>query len=442
MQIDLPNRWAPAAHQLPLWKHMMGGGDRAAAVWHRRAGKDSSSINFTAVAAHQRVGAYWHMLPTANQARKVVWNAIDRHGRRVIDQAFPREIRTRTNDTDMLIELACGSIWQCVGSDNYNNLVGANPVGIVFSEYAVADPAAWDFLRPILRENKGWAIFIFTFRGRNHGYKLYKSAEHNPKWFSEILTVEDTLREDGLPIITPEDVQEEIEAGMDEAIAMQEFYCSPDAGMVGSIYGKALEEAKKNDRIRTVPYEPDLPVHTAWDLGWDDSTAIWFYQTPTSREVRFIDYYESREQPLGHYIKYAKEQEYIYGQHWAPHDIQVHEYTLGASRWERALQLGFRFDVAPKQSLQDGIDKSRALIRKAYFDKERCARGLECLENYQYKRDERTKSYGRQPVHNWASNGSDAFRTAAVTLGGVTTGKGYDMTSWDDPLPLPRTGVI
>ena len=132
----------------------VGGGGRAALVWHRRSGKDATALNFAACAAHRRVGVYWHMLPTATQARKAVWDAVGADGRKVLDQVFPRVLRRATNVTEMKIEFKCGSIWQLVGSDNYNALVGANPVGVVFSEYSLADPAAWDYVRPILAENR------------------------------------------------------------------------------------------------------------------------------------------------------------------------------------------------------------------------------------------------------------------------------------------------
>ena len=150
---QIPHDWRPRAYQMKLWEYLINGGKRAVAVWHRRAGKDSLSINWTAFAATQRKGIYWHMLPTQAQARKVVWDGIDKAGRKIVDQAFPKELVARKSEQDMKIELRNGSIWQCVGSDYYDNLVGANPVGVVFSEYSIANPAAWDFIRPILAEN-------------------------------------------------------------------------------------------------------------------------------------------------------------------------------------------------------------------------------------------------------------------------------------------------
>ena len=169
MDIILPNRWRPRDYQRRLWDYLETGGKRAVAVWHRRAGKDEVCLHWAACAAMQRVGNYWHMLPEASQARKAIWDAINPHtGRRRIDEAFPPSIRVGQRDDDMRIKLASGSVWQVVGSDNFNSLVGSPPTGLVFSEYSLTNPAAWDYLRPILAENGGWCVFMMTPRGRNH----------------------------------------------------------------------------------------------------------------------------------------------------------------------------------------------------------------------------------------------------------------------------------
>jgi hypothetical protein len=221
-EVVIPNDWNPRPYQRDIWKYLSKGGKRAVAIWHRRAGKDSMSLNWTAKALFERVGTYWHMLPLNTQARKVVWDAIDKQGRRVIDQVFPVPLRKSVNSQEMKIEFYNGSIWQCVGSDNYNTLVGSNPVGVVFSEYSIADPKAWDFIRPILAENGGWALFIYTPRGKNHGFKLYNEAL-KADWFVSVQTIEDT-KAIGLDVI-----DEERRAGMPEAMIQQEFYCSFEA---------------------------------------------------------------------------------------------------------------------------------------------------------------------------------------------------------------------
>lgn len=405
--IRLPNNWIPRPHQLPLWEYLEGGGKRAVAVWHRRAGKDSLALNWAAPAAHQRIGTYWHLLPTLAQGRKTVWDGIDRQGRRMIDQAFPPALRTNIRKDEMKIELKCGSIWQVVGSDNYDSLIGSNPVGVVFSEYSVADPAAWDFIRPILAENGGWALFIYTARGRNHGATLYEMARTNPNWFAEILTVDDT------GVLSPEAIQEERDSGMSEDLIAQEYYCSFAAALVGSYYGKQMVDAENEGRVGEVPHEVNLRVETWWDLGVGDSTAIWFVQR-SGREIRVIDYHEASGEGLPYYVRVLQEKQYVYSRHIAPHDIEVRELGSGKSRRDTALSLGIRFQVAPNLPIDDGIDAVRAMLPRCWFDRKKTARLVEALKQYQKNWNEKTKTFENHPYHNWASHAADAGRYGAV----------------------------
>jgi len=356
------------------------------------------------------------MLPTATQARKAVWDAISANGQKVLDQVFPRSLREATNASEMKISLKCGSVWQLVGSDNYNNLVGANPVGVVFSEYALADPAAWDYVRPILAENGGWAIFIFTPRGRNHGYHLLEMARQNPEWYAEVLSVDDTRRADGSPVISAAAIDEDRRAGMAEEMLRQEYWCSFDAALVGAYYGKAMEIARKEGRIASVPWEPQVPVETWWDLGVGDSTSIWFAQR-IGTEIRLIDYLEASGEGLPYYVEALKAKPYHYGRHLAPHDIEVRELGTGKSRRETALRLGIRFEVAPSQSLEDGIEATRAMIPMCWFDQQNCARGIEALCQYRKEWNTKTRDFKPTPLHDWSSHAADAFRYGAVARG-------------------------
>lgn len=390
-----------------LWQYLEEGGKRGVAVWHRRAGKDSTAMNWTAVAAHQRRGAYWHMLPEQAQGRKAVWDGIDRQGRRMIDQAFPSPLRNSVNKQEMKIELKCGSIWQVVGSDNYNSLIGSNPVGIVFSEYSVADPAAWDYLRPILVENGGWALFIYTARGRNHGAILYEMAKKNKSWFSQILTVDDT------GIIPPEAIEEERQAGMSEDMVAQEYYCSFAAAVVGAYYGKQMQAAEEQGRVTKVAYDPSIPVETWWDLGINDAMSIWFVQR-AGVEIHLIEYYEMTGEGLPHYAKELQNRPYVYSQHCAPHDIEVRELGTGKSRKETAESLGIVFVTSPLLPIMDGIDTVRSMLSRCWFDAEKCARGIEAMKQYRKDWDDKLKIFRDRPLHDWSSHGADAFRTGAV----------------------------
>jgi hypothetical protein len=309
--ITLPNGWRPRPYQLPLWQALEAGCKRAVAVWHRRSGKDDIALHWTACQAVQKPGTYWHLLPQQNQARKAIWDAVDPHtGMRRVDWAFPKELRDSTREQDMLIRLKNGSTWQVVGSDSYNALVGSPPAGIVYSEYMLSDPNAWSFMRPILLENGGWALFNGTPRGRNHLHALYELGQREEGWFSQLLTIEDT------GVLTPAQVAQERrevarERGDEEAenYIRQEFYCSWDAAIPGSYYGRLIADAEARKRIGAVPWDPRHLVITAWDLGVGDSTAIWFVQR-SGREIWVIDYYEMSGEGRPHYAKILQEKAY------------------------------------------------------------------------------------------------------------------------------------
>ena len=385
---------------------MEGGGKRAVAVWHRRAGKDLSSINWCAVSALTRPGLYWHLFPTYNQGRKIAWDGMTRDGRKFLEH-FPKEMWEAVNNTEMRLTLKNGSIYQVVGTDNVDRLVGANPVGVVFSEYSLQDPRAWDYIRPILAENGGWALFIYTARGRNHGYDLLNVAKKNENWFQQVLSVEDTR---AIPLSA---IDEERASGMPEEMIQQEFYCSFDAPLVGSYYGNAMARLLADGHLTKVPYEPLLEVHTAWDLGVGDSTSIIFYQLSGS-EIRIIDYYEMQGEGLAHYVKVLREKEYVYGEHLAPHDIQVRDFSTGKSRLEAARELGIRFRVVPNLRIDDGIEAVRNTLPKVWFDETKCSHLIEALRQYRKDYDEKRQVFRDRPLHDWTSHPSDAMRYLAL----------------------------
>lgn len=415
--VRLPyNGWRPRAYQGNLWEYLERGGKRAVAIWHRRAGKDEVCLHWSAIAAHMRVGVYWHMLPEAAQARKAVWDAVNPHsGQRRLNEAFPRELRESTRETDMAIRFTNGSLWQLVGSDNYNSLVGSPPVGVVFSEFALADPSAWGYLRPILAENGGWALFITTPRGRNHAATFYEAARHDDTWFAEQLDALHT------GVFTPEQLEIEHrelirEYGPDDGDARyrQEYLVSFDAGVMGSYYGSLMEAAEKERRITRVPWEPTYPVHTAWDLGIGDATAIWCVQV-VGREVHCIDYIENSGVGLDWYVRELDKRPWKWGEHVLPHDADARELGTGVSRIETLRNLGFhRTQVLPRQAPEDGINAVRMMLPRCFFDADKCARGISALQNYRRQWNEALRTYSDRPLHDWASHGADAFRALAL----------------------------
>jgi len=242
-------------------------------AWHRRAGKDVFGLDFARERMKERVGTYWHLFPFHIQAKRAIWKGIDaRTWQRFIDRAFPN--RKNENDTEMSFETPEGSTWQMLGSDNYDRMVGSNPCGVVFSEWALCDPAAWDYIRPILVENKGWVMFITTFRGRNHAYRMFKSLEGAEGWYVDLRTIADTHRNDGSPIVTQADIEKEIREGMDPGLVRQEFYCDPDAAAAGAVFAR---QANRLAAMELTPYQLNNKlVRVAWGKYKEGITAVAF----------------------------------------------------------------------------------------------------------------------------------------------------------------------
>lgn len=412
--ISLPHNFDPRFYQLPILRALDNGAKRAVAVWHRRAGKEKTFVNYTAAASADRVGTYYYLFPTFKQARKVLWDGMDRDGFKFIDH-FPKPYVVAKNEAELKLTLRNGSIFQLIGTDNFDAVMGTNPIGCVFSEYALQDPRAWDYIRPILRENGGWAIFDYTPRGKNHGYALYEMATKlmesgDPDWFSQRLTVDDT------GVISKEQIEAERREGMSDDMIQQEYYCSFEGVQQGSIFGKQMEGAEKEGRICSVPWQPEFPVSTWWDIGTGDPTAIWFTQD-VGREVHVIDYYENSGVGVGvdHYVKHLQTLPYVWGTHNGPHDLEAHSFAAnGKSAKEVAAALGVTFKVVDNIDKHDGINAARAFIQRCWFDKTKTERGRLALVSYHYTWDEKRVMFTTEPYHDWSSNGSDAWRYLAV----------------------------
>ena len=419
MAITVPYRFEARSYQLPLLRFFEQGGLRAASAQHRRAGKSKLALNVTIPMMLGRVGLYLHTFPIAAQARKILWDGIDRDGMRFLDH-FPPELVVQKNETEMSVTLTNGSIWQLWGTDYYDRLVGTNPVGVVYDEYALQDPRARQFLQPALRENAGWELIVGTFRGRNHFWKLLESVKKNPAWYTSVLTVNDTRRdaegEDGSPVISPADIEADRRDGMDEELIRQEYFLNVDIGLVGGYYSRQLECARQEGRITSVPYDPAYPVETWWDLGVADATAIVFTQS-VGNTIHVIDCLEMSGEGLGYYAHEIRNRGYQYGRfeaHHAPFDIAVTEWGSGKTRMEMAEEAGIFFNLVPRLPRADGINAARAFFDKCAFDSERCEPLLNALSNYHKEFDEHAKLFRDTPAHDWSSHFADAFRYLAV----------------------------
>jgi hypothetical protein len=425
--VTIPNNWRPRGYQLPAWHALEAGIRRVYLVWHRRSGKDDLCLHWTATQAVQKPGTYWHMLPQANQARKAIWEAVNPHsGKRRIDEAFPMEIRSNTRDNEMSIRFRNGSMWQLVGSDNYNALVGSPPLGVVFSEYALADPDAWALgIRPILLENGGWAIFNTTPRGRNHAKRLLDAVRDDPEWYSEVLTVEDTH---AMPI---ERIQNELreltlERGEREAksLIQQEYYCSFDAAIPGSIYGPEMKKAEEEGRVLDLPYDVRYPVTTAWDLGGSDPTAIVFGQA-NGEWIDIIDFVSAANQKFSYFAKALNnERDYAYRIHLFPHDgNQRHQSADLGTSYLTAKKAGINpIRIVPKSTVEQRIRATHALFPKFRFDRRRTSELRDALINYQFEWDSVLQKFKDAPKHDWTSHSADAMSYFAQGF----KGGGYD----------------
>lgn len=429
--VQLPNNWRPRPYQFDAWAALERGCRRIALAWHRRAGKDDLCLHWTATAAMERVGGYLHMLPAANQARKAIWEAVNpRSGKRRIDEAFPLEIRDSTRESDMFIRFKNGSTWQVVGSDNYEALIGGAVVGVVFSEYALSDPNAWAFLRPILAENDGWALFISTPRGRNHFSRMIDYAKLNPKeWFTQVLTVDDT---GAIPRDVIDREMREIAAERGEkeahAIVQQEYYCDFDAALPGAYFGELMGRADKEKRIGVFPYLPKEPVGTAWDIGIGDSTVIWFYQQPEGGRVRLIDVLEHNGVGVEWYIRKIKDRPYDYAEHLWPHDGDQSEFGTGQTRKKTAGEKNLKVRILPRDAVDDGIQAVRKMLPLCEFNTHpipwddetqeqaclRMSRALDAMRQYRKEWDEKLQRFSDRPLHDWTSHTADGFRYLAI----------------------------
>lgn len=418
--ITLPNGFVPRPYQRRYMRHFDRGGKRAIWIVHRRGGKDLTALHQTVKMMHQRVGAYWHVFPFAEQARKAIWEGFTKDSQRIMEQVFPTAIRKSprkwSSNGEMVVELKCGSIWRLMGSDRME-VVGAGPVGVVFSEFALAKPSTWNLVRPMLQENDGWASFITTPRGNNHAKKLYDVAKRSPQeWFCELRTLFDTRAYDPERTIAAERAE-----GMPEALIRQEYLCDWTAALVGSVWGDLVEGLEKKGRLDAFEHPTD-GLYTSWDLGISDHTSIFAWR-PATDGIEVVDHYSSHGQPLSHYFdvveKWEEEKGYRFLRHWLPHDAKARTLATGSSILEQCLQHwgAGRVDIGPSLSLMDGIQAARwVLQRPGTRIHPRCGDGLEALRAYRYAYDEDKKTFTTKPVHDWASHTADAFRYAAIVL--------------------------
>jgi hypothetical protein len=377
----------------------------AVIIAHRRAGKTVSCINdalWRAITEGKENARYAYIAPYYAQAKSIAFDYL---------MQFSEPARVRHNISELWVELFNGARIRLFGADNPDALRGMYLDGVVLDEYADMKPKIWgEVIRPLLADRRGWATFIGTPKGHNTFYDIYQYATLNPdEWYCKVLRasqtnlIEQTELDDALKSMSIDQYQ-------------QEFECSFEASIVGAIYGVEMRLLTDAGRITKVECDNLFPVHTAWDLGFNDATAIWWYQV-VHGEIRVLDYHEAHGQPIIYYANQIKERPYEYGTHWLPHDAKAKTLASGGKSiieqiFDKLPKESFK--IVPNLSLQDGIQASRMALARTWFDAMKCSEGIECLRQYQREYDEDKKVFRDKPRHDWTSHGSDAFRMLAV----------------------------
>lgn len=364
---------------------------------------------------------YAFISPTFKQGKATAWDYIKTFAGKIPGVKF--------NESELRADFPNGARITILGAENDQALRGIFLDGCVLDETQSISPNLFpEIIRPALADRKGWCVFIGTPKGKNYFFELYEYAKKTEGWFASIHKASETK-------ILDDDELKAAKSIMSEDLFDQEFECSFQAAITGSYYGTLIEEIEKNNKVVENLYDPELPVETWWDLGMNDSTVIWFAQRHKG-QIRLIDFYENAGEGLDHYANILESKGYNYNRHIAPHDIKVRELgAYGKSRLETALELGISFEVAPKLSLEDGIEAVRKSLSNCWFDKNKCHYGMECLKSYQKKWDDINQCFRNRPIHNFASHAADAFRTGIV-------GYGIEMTNWKKKIEVNTNYII
>ena len=394
------------------------------AVCHRRMGKTVCAINqliHSALQCDRKSPQFAYIAPTYSQAKRIAWDYLKEYTRPLGGVANVAELRV-----DFM-----GRRISLYGADNPDALRGIYLDGAVIDEYGDVNPSLFtEVIRPALSDRLGWAMFIGTPKGANHFKELRDFADDtaNDNWVLKEFKASET------DLIAKEELADAKKA-MGDNKYQQEFEISFDAPIVGSYYGEIIKDLDSKNHIREIPTESATQKICAWDLGMSDSTSIWVAET-IGGEVRLMDYYEDSGKSLDDYIAWLNEKGYRDYRQILPHDVMVRELQTGKSRYEFLSDAGLNIDIAPKQSVEDGIQAVRRILPNCWFNKASTRAGVECLRNYRRVFNEKLNVFQEKPLHDWSSHGSDAFRYLALGLDGVAIArsdwaKPYE-TTYDD----------
>lgn len=378
----------------------------AVIVAHRRCGKTVACINdliYKALVDGKEDGRYAYLAPYYAQAKSIAFDYL---------MKFSEPVRANHNVSELWVELINGSRIRLFGADNADSLRGLYLDGVVLDEFADMKPSIWGaVLRPLLSDRRGWATFIGTPKGHNQFWEIYNNATKDSSWYVKTLRASQT----GL---IPQDELDDAKKMQTQDQYLAEWECDFESAIIGAFYGKEMRQLTDQGRITDIAYDPMFPVHTAWDLGYSDDTAIWWFQV-VHGEIRMLDYHSSNGQPVAFYAGIIQSREaergYVYGTHYLPHDARAK--TLASNR-SIIEQLSDKIalksmKIVPMLSLQDGIQATRLALTRSWFD-HKCEDGIECLRQYQREYDEDKKVFRDKPRHDWTSHGADAFRMLSI----------------------------
>lgn len=400
-------------YQRPVVDFFRKGGKRAYCVWHRKAGKDRTATFIESELAFKRIGLYWHALPKYEDARKVIWDAITPDGKRLIDVNFPPGIIKRRLDHEMKLELVNGSIWQPVGADNFDGLVGAFPVHVSYSEFALMNPKAREFIRPAIAMNDGSELLITTPRGYNHAHTLWQYAKSRADWYTSHLGYADTN-------VVPAHVIEEERATMPGELFRQEWECDFSAANMGAILGRYVEAAEKAGRVHEdVDIDPDgAGIEISSDIGFRDTATFWYWQ-PRPDGFALVEYDEDSGLDASEWIPRLKASlRHKLTRIWLPHDAKAKTFQTRHSVVEQFVE-AFGADkvaIVPDAKKQDRINAARMVMPNCHFNRTACKDGLDGLRNWSFEYNEDTKTFSKEPKHDWASHPGDGFSYGALVM--------------------------
>ena len=378
----------------------------ACLVIHRRAGKTVAAVNDLIIGALEcglPRPQFAYIAPFRDQAKRVAWDYLKHYA-----QPF---LAGKPNESELTVPMPNGGKIMLFGADNADALRGIYLDGAILDEFGDFKPSVYgNVIRPTLSDRQGWIVFGGTPKGRNEFWTVREQARKNPQdWYLRELRASESKLIDAQEL-------EQVRRQLTPEQYAQEYECDFAAALPGAYYGREMVAAEREGRIREVKIDDAVPVHTAWDIGYRDDTAIWWYQVVRD-EIHVFDYHASSGQSVPFYCDLVKSKGYRYGTHWLPHDARAKTLASGGKSVIEQLAEGLDFKtlaIVPNLDVQDGIQAARVMLGRCWFDESRCYDGIEALRAYQREYDEDKKAFRERPRHDWSSHPADAFRMLAV----------------------------